>query len=223
MKILGIDTSTRILSISLSDKGRIIFNYNKDMGTKHSVVLLSVLDRLFKKSAQSIEDIDIFTVGLGPGSFTGLRISLSAVKAFIFALKAKVLGISSLDVIAKSVKDDGNISVISDAKRGNVYTAFYENKNSKTKRISHCLLINFKDWFKSIREKTFVLGDGAGVYRNELSKNRNIICLCEKMWYPDAKYLNLLAYEKFKKHGPDDITKIIPLYLYPKECQIRRF
>ncbi|MEK6714867.1 MAG: tRNA (adenosine(37)-N6)-threonylcarbamoyltransferase complex dimerization subunit type 1 TsaB [Candidatus Omnitrophota bacterium] len=223
MLILGIDTSTKMLSLALSDRDRIIFNYKKDIGIKHSVLLLSILDNLLKEYKIRKEDIDLFAVGLGPGSFTGLRISLSMVKGLILVLKKKVLGIPTLDIIARNVIKEGNISVISDARRENIYAASYEYKNAKFKRTMPSLLLNFKHWLKDIKKKTFILGDAVGVYANELSGEKNIYCvLPEKFWYPDAKNLCILALEKFKRQGRDKVEKLVPLYLYPKECQISR-
>lgn len=222
MLILGIDTSTKMLSLALSDGDRIIFNYKKDIGRRHSVLLLSILDNLLKKYKIGKEDIDLFAVGLGPGSFTGLRISLSMVKGLILVLKKKVLGMPTLDIIARNVIKEGNISVISDARRGNIYAASYKYKNAEFKRTMPSLLLNFKDWLKGIKKKTFVLGDALGVYANELLGRKNIISFPEKFWYPDAKNLCILALEKFKRQGSDKVEKLVPLYLYPKECQIKK-
>ncbi|MDP1852990.1 MAG: tRNA (adenosine(37)-N6)-threonylcarbamoyltransferase complex dimerization subunit type 1 TsaB [Candidatus Omnitrophota bacterium] len=222
MKILGIDTSTRMLSLALTDKDKVIFSYKKEAGRKHCVVLLKVLNDLLDKYRIKKEDIGLFAVGLGPGSFTGLRISLSILKGLVLSLEKKAIGISSLDVIAGNINQDGYLSVVLDARRGNVYTASYEYKSDKLKRITPYLLINFNDWLKGIKKKTFVLGDGISVYNRELLKEENIICLPEKFWYPDAKNLCALAREKFKKHGPDNVERLLPLYLYPKECQIKR-
>jgi tRNA threonylcarbamoyladenosine biosynthesis protein TsaB len=222
VKILGIDTSTKILSLALTDKDKVIFNYKKEAGVKHSVVLLKVLNDLLDKYRVKKEDIGLFAVGLGPGSFTGLRISLSIVKGLILSLGKKAIGISSLDVIAENINKDGYLSVILDARRGNVYVAPYEHKDKRLKRIAPYRLINFNDWFRTIKKQIFVLGDGISAYNGELLKEENIICLSERFWYPDAKNLCRLALEKFKAHGADKIEELSPLYLYPKECQIRK-
>lgn len=184
-------------------------------------MLVPLLERMFKKSAVDKEDIDLFSVGLGPGSFTGLRISLSVIKGLVLSLKKRVIGISSLDIIARNVEEDGKICVILDARRGNIYTASYEQKNFSLRRITPYSLTNFVDWSRQIRGKTFVLGDGLAVYGSKLPKQKNIVCLPEKFWYPDARNLCMLAFEKFKERGADNIEKLLPLYLYPKECQIK--
>lgn len=221
MNILGIDTSTKYLSLSITKNKQILAQYNKESGTRHSRIIISVINRLFNKAKIPKGKIDCFAVGLGPGSFTGLRISVSLVKALALSLNKKVVGISSLDIIAKNVIKDGAISVILDARRGNLYTAFYENKNSVLRRKSPYLLISFEEWVKRINKKTYVLGDGIVVCAKELPRNHNIVALEDKFWYPDSRNLNFLAYEKIKLSGFDSADKILPIYLYPKECQVK--
>lgn len=222
MKILGIDTSASFLSLALSVNKKTVFCYRRNLGTRHSVRLLAELDRLLKQNRVKPADIDLFCVGLGPGSFTGLRISLSTVKAFALGLKVGVLGVSSLDAIAKNVIRQGRISVALDARRGNVYTSDYENKNSKLKMISPPRLSCVNDWLDAVNEKTFVLGDALGAYADIVSKNKNIIAMGNRLWYPDAVSIIGLGYERFLKYGRDNIVKLQPFYLYPKECQIRK-
>ncbi|HDZ77072.1 MAG TPA: tRNA (adenosine(37)-N6)-threonylcarbamoyltransferase complex dimerization subunit type 1 TsaB [Candidatus Omnitrophica bacterium] len=222
MKILGIDTSTKFLALALSVNKKTVFRYRQNLGTRHSVRLLAELNRLLKQNGIKPSDIDLFCVGLGPGSFTGLRISLSTIKAFALGLKKDVLGVSSLDAIAKNVNQQGSISVVLDARRGNVYTADYENKNSKLKMISSPRLSCVNDWLNAVSEKIFVLGDALGAYADIVSKNKNIIALGERLWYPDAVNIISLGYERFLKYGADDIVKLHPTYLYSKECQIRK-
>lgn len=219
--ILGIDTSTKFLTLALTDKGKNIFNYKKDAFSRHSITVLPVLKRQLKKYNIAKEKIGLLAVGLGPGSFTGLRISLSIVKAMALVLKKNVVGIPSVDVIAQNAPYEGRISVILDARRGNIYVASYEYKNSKFRQHSSCLLVNFRKWASGIKGKMAVLGDAVGVFGNELAARKNILCLPEEFWYPRAENLCALAGEKFKKQGADNIEKLSPLYLYPKECQIK--
>lgn len=221
MNILGIDTSSKFLCLAVSKGQKILASKRRQLGRKHSTLLISSVESILKKSGIPKTKIDVFGVGVGPGSFTGLRISLSLVKAFAFALGKKISGIPTLDIIAKNAQIDGNISVILDARRGNVYTAFYRNNGGTLKRVSAYLLLPFNAWLSRINKRTFVLGDALGVYGQDIQCNPNIEIMPEKFWYPDARNLNLLVEEKIRQSGPDDPDKILPLYLYPKECQIR--
>lgn len=222
MNILGIDTSSKFLCLAVSKNQKILANTRKKLGRKHLALLIPSVEAILKKSGIPKTKIDIVGIGLGPGSFTGLRISLSLVKALAFALGKKISAIPSLDVIAKNARVDGDISVILDARRGNVYTAFYRNKAEALKRTSAYLLLDFNTWLSRINKKTYVLGDGLSVYGQSIRLNPNITVMPDKFCYPDAKSLNLLVYEKIKKSGPDDLDKVFPLYLYPKECQIKK-
>jgi len=221
MKILGIDTSTKFLSITLTENEKVIFDYRYDAGRKHSVLLLGALERMLNRSNINIDNIGAFCVGLGPGSFTGMRISMSMAKAFSFGLGAGILGIPTLDVIAHNIKENGNISVISDARRGNVYSAFYKRENDKVRRLTPYLLLDFDNWLGMLNKKTFITGEAIAGNKDKLRACNNALCLPEEFWYPGGKNLNKLAYDRILSHGHDDIAKLNPMYLYPKECQIK--
>lgn len=221
MLILGVDTSTKFLSLAVNKDDCLLAACRKEAHQAHSRLVVNVIDKLLKKNSLRCADIDVFCAGLGPGSFTGLRIGLSLVKALAFASGKKAAGIPSLDIIAGNVDKKVKFSVILDARRGNLYSAFYDNRGDKLKRTSPYLLIKFSDWLSRIKEKTYVLGDGIAAYAKELAKQADIACLSEMFWYPDAGKLNLLACRKIKDGGAGDIAKISPLYLYPKECQIK--
>src|SRR3990167_6114426 len=104
MNILAIDTSSKYLSLVIARDEHILVRYFEPLGRELSSKLVPIIDSSLKKAKLSLKNIDYFGAGLGPGSFTALRIGLSAMKGLVFPFNKPIAGISSLDVLARSVK-----------------------------------------------------------------------------------------------------------------------
>jgi len=227
MNILAIDTSTRRLCLGLINNQRKILEYNLDSGIRHTELLLPTIKKALRRLRVSLDDIDCFAVGLGPGSFTGLRIGLATIKGFVQARNVPVIGLSSLDVLAVNALA-GNSKVISpviDAKRNLVYTAWYEvGFKKRLRRRSPYLLISIEELLNKLRvyKSVAFLGDGLRIYQQALRQRRkDSIFLEEDTWYPQAGNLIKLALDLVNRGRFQDVRRMKPIYLYPKECQIR--
>jgi tRNA threonylcarbamoyl adenosine modification protein YeaZ len=171
MKILGIDTTTKLLCLGLYDNHQ-IYEYNLEVGTRLSALLAITIKRVLDTLGWRINDIDYFVCGLGPGSFTGVRVGLSTVKGMSWALNKPIIGISTLDILAKNVKNsEGLIVPVIDAKRNLIYTSVYRNKNGRLNRIKPYMLLTENEFFKKIKSNAIILGDAAGLYKDKLLKN----------------------------------------------------
>jgi len=223
MKILGIDTSTKFLCIGLSD-GVGIYEYRLDLGRGHDIYLIEHIDRILKALKMKIKDIDYLAVGLGPGSFTGLRIGLSTVKGLSLVLKKKIVGISTLELIAYNALDLEDVSYICpiiDAKRKLLYTSVYQKDNFSLKQIRPLSLIGIEELIKIVPKGTTFLGDGLNLYRDNIMYNvKNSRALDQDYFWPKATNLIRLAIKYINRKKFTPLDKIKPLYLYPKECQI---
>ena len=224
MQILGIETSSKFLSLAISKDNKIIAQINIDAYRKLSSLLIDSIKNVLRKANLKLEELDGFAVGLGPGSFTGLRIGITTVKALALSLNKPVVGISSLDVIAQNIfPSPHQICVILDAKRDNVFSCIYEYRNNKIKKLSRDLLINIKDLIKRTNKKTVFLGDGLAVFDSLIKKDKKQKASFaeQKFWYPNASNLLMLAFDKFKRKNFINTDNLVPMYLYPKECQIK--
>ena len=105
MKILGIDTATMISGIGVVENDHTLADFRYDVKFTHSEVLLSHIDKLLKDLNLKLGDLDGFSVSVGPGSFTGLRIGLATIKGLSFASGKPVVGIPTLDALAFLSKD----------------------------------------------------------------------------------------------------------------------
>jgi len=222
LKILGIDTSSKFLNIALSEDEDIIKEESYLLDRRHASQLVPKVKELLKKYRTPISKIDVFIIGLGPGSFTGLRIGVSAIKGFGIASGKPCIGVASIDSIACNAQENNkDIIPIIDAKRGQVYAAIYRRKGNKVARLSDYLILPIEKLLKKVKGDSVFLGDGVPLYRNNISSiNKKAVFLEEEYWYPGAGNLIKLGFSK--KAKKINLAKLIPLYLYPENCQIRK-
>ena len=224
LKILGIDTSSEFLNIAWSEDKDIIKEESYLLDRKHASQLVPKVMGLLKRHRVSINKIDAFVIGLGPGSFTGLRIGVSAIKGFGIATGKPCVGVASIDSIACNARGcDKAIVPIIDAKRGQVYAAIYKRKCELVDRLSDYMLLPIDKLMAKIKTQPVFLGDGVSLYRdNILSINKKAIFLEKKDWYPGAGNLIMLGFARVKKAKKNNMDKLAPLYLYPKDCQVKK-
>jgi len=220
MKILGVDTSSRVLSLGVYDNGK-VYEYDVEFARKHSSLLVVAIENVIQALGWELKDLDYLACGLGPGSFTGVRIAVATIKGLAFALKKPIIGASTLDILALNADKDGVIAPVIDAKRNLIYCSIYRRKNGKIKRISPFMLVSIEDFIKKINRNAFLLGDACSLYQADIQKSaKGLVVLDKDYWYPKARNVIKAALEQAKLKKFTDTFKIKPIYLYPKECQI---
>lgn len=224
MKILGIDTSSKFLSIAVSEDKDIISEQSHLLDRTHASMTLPKIKELLKKLKIPLNKIDAFVIGLGPGSFTGLRIGVSTVKGFGIATEKPCIGVPSIDAISLNVEGGhDNIIPVIDAKREQVYSAIYSKKGDNIIRKSDYLLLPLAKLMRRIKGEGIFLGDGLSLYRDKIADlNKKAVFLEEKYWYPRAANLIKIGFSRIKKAKKGGLDKLIPLYLYPEDCQVRK-
>jgi len=222
MKILAFDTSTKFLSIALLEDDAVVKEYHEEAGIKHSEILIPTIKDLLESVNWKAEDIELISVGLGPGSFTGLRIGVATVKALSAALGCKVKGVPTMDAEAENAEDaEGKVALLLDAHKGKVYSAIYEKSSGHFKRVSDYMLIAIEDLLASLTEDVLFFGDGVDKYKEELNACKLAKYTEEIDWYPRGAVIGRLGFER-SKEGFDDPSTIDPLYLHEKECNITK-
>lgn len=223
MKILGIDTSTDFLSMAIINENGMLVNFEYSCNRQHSSNLIPLIKEMLNKSGLSIKDLDAFAVGIGPGSFTGLRIGVSTIKGLALGCSKPVVGVPTLDVIATNAAYfPGIICPIIDARKGKFYAALYQPKRNGLKKISKYLLIPLdKLALKIGKKKTLFLGDGVKLYKNDISK---LFAKAEfapvSLFSPKGSAVAQMGLEKIAKGKQDDPNQLVPLYLYSQKCSI---
>ncbi len=225
MRILGIDTSTKFLSVGIYDKGR-IYGYNLEVGRKLSALINPTIKKVLDAAGLEAGDIDYFACGIGPGSFTGMRVGLATVKGLAWSLKKPAVGISTLDILSRNVGlAEGTVIPMLDAKRGLVYCALYRKKNNDFKKLSPDMLLTPQGLFRKAKNGSIFLGDAVALYRSRiLTGVKSAVITDYDFWYPKPHNIIRLALEKIAG-GKKNLTSALnlePVYLYPKECQIKK-
>jgi tRNA threonylcarbamoyladenosine biosynthesis protein TsaB len=170
--ILGLDSSAVASSCAVVDTApeteRIIASAAVNVKITHSQTLLPLVENMFKTAGMSLSDADAFAVTAGPGSFTGLRIAVSAVKGMAFALNKPVCGVSTLLSLAYNLLgQEVTACPVMDARRGEVYNALFDISGGKVTRLTPDRAISLEDLKKELQERDFtdkkimLLGDGA--------------------------------------------------------------
>jgi len=222
MKILSIDTTTKILTLAAYRDG-IEAEYNLEVGRLLSGILDKTVERVINASGLALQEIDYFALGLGPGSFTGMRVGISFVKGLSWANNKPVIGISTLDIMAQNIKKDGQpiISAI-DAKRNLIYGCIYKKKSGQLKKLSPYMLLSIDELLKKAPRESIVLGDAVGLYKEKFQNSiEGVVLLDKEFWYPKAHNITALALRNIKEKKLYSAFNVKPIYLYPKECQIR--
>jgi tRNA threonylcarbamoyladenosine biosynthesis protein TsaB len=211
-----------MLSMAITD-GRNCAEYNLEAGRKLSGLLEPTIKRVVDAYGLDLKSVDYFSVGLGPGSFTGMRIGIACVKALAWALNKPVIGVSTLDILAQNVKEEGRLIIPAiDAKRSLIYCSVYKRDKGRLKRLKPYMLISAKEFLKISGKHSIILGDALDLYREYFLKSIDSATLLGKdFWWPKAHNLIALALDKIKNKKISDTFKIKPIYLYPKECQIK--
>lgn len=222
MKILGIDTTTNLLCLGLYADGK-FYEYSLNVGRRLSALLAVSIQRVIAGAGLEIADIDYFACGLGPGSFTGMRIGIATIKGLSIVRNKPVIGISTLDILAKNAQTNSRLIVSAlDARRGLIYCASYKNKKGILKRLSAYSLLGLDEFIKKFPAKPLVLGDAVALYGDKiLSRMEGSSVLDKDYWSPRAHNLITLALEKIKAKQIVSALTVKPIYLYPKECQIK--
>jgi tRNA threonylcarbamoyl adenosine modification protein YeaZ len=222
MKILGIDTTTKRLCLGLHVDGK-FYEYSLQVGRRLSELLVPTIQRVMAAVGLEIADIDYFACGLGPGSFTGMRIGLATIKGLSVVKNKPVVGISTLDILAKNapVKDRLIVTAL-DARRSLIYCSSYKYEQGSLKRKSGYLLLSLEELVKKFPSKVVVLGDAVALYGDALlTRIKNATVLDKDYGIPQAHNLMELAVAKIKAKQFSSVLTIKPIYLYPKECQIK--
>lgn len=233
MNILSIDTSTKNFSLAVSKDQRVVRYRNIHLDKVLESSIIPAIDGILKLAKIPFEDLDGFAVGLGPGSFTSLRVGLSTIKAFALATGKPVVGVCSLDVVALNVlnvKCD-EICVIMDARRNLLYACLYNQKNGELIRKTEPMLISLDDLLNKVHGRTLFAGDAVALLRNTIKEKYRQAAKqgskCAALFapgsagIPQARKLFMLAFGRFCNKEYDESEVLNPVYLYAQDCQVQ--
>lgn len=209
--ILNIETSTKNCSVSIAKEGKtIICKEIAEEGYSHAERLHIFIEESLKEAGLAYKDLSAIAVSQGPGSYTGLRIGVSAAKGLCFALDIPLIAVDTLKVLASQATiSNGLIVPMIDARRMEVYSAVFNAEYEKLRDVQ-AEIIN-EDSFENLQETIYFVGDCAEKCKGVLTKE-NFVFL-ERIKYPSAKEMSALSFDKYKKSDIVDVAYFEPFYL----------
>lgn len=223
MKILAIDTSSKICSVSILEDDHVILEKHTNDEKTHSQNLMPLIDTLFKETNLSLDDINLLACCQGPGSFTGIRIGIATIKAFSDAKNIPVIGITSLESLAYNITDTGLIVSLIDAKNDNVYYSLFSNNGelySKIGDFKSDSIQNILDDLSIYDDKLIFVGDGSTIHQEKINQNiKNPMFATDSQNLQTSISIGKSAYNKFKNGISGDSNSISPIYLKKSQAE----
>jgi tRNA threonylcarbamoyladenosine biosynthesis protein TsaB len=209
--ILNLETATKNCSVSISQNGQtILCKEMAEAGYSHAEKLHVFIEECIKESNITFKDLSAIAVSQGPGSYTGLRIGVSAAKGLCFALDLPLIAVDTLQVLASKLSiSDGVIIPMIDARRMEVYSAIFNSKLEKIREVQAEILTESS--FEEISETIHFVGDCAEKAKTVLTKSNFIFH--EEIIYPSANEMSELSYKKFQENKLEDVAYFEPYYL----------
>ncbi len=223
MKILAVESSAQSSSCAVWEDGRISADMYTNVCLTHSQTLMPMMDEMLKITGISPADIDVFAVSSGPGSFTGIRIGIAAVKGMAFALDKLCVSVPTLETIAYGARlFDGIICAVMDARRQQVYNALFKCKGGKLDRIAEDRAISIDELGREIGdigEPCVLVGDGAQLCYDQFGDLRGALLAPPNIRYQNAASVAEIAYNYYLAGKTVPAEKLLPVYLRLPQAQ----
>ena len=209
--ILNIETATKNCSVAIAKDGNTIYcREGAELGYSHAEKLHVFIKEALQQTALAFKDLSAIAVSQGPGSYTGLRIGISAGKGLCFALDIPLISINTLAILAEQVHiTDGVIIPLIDARRMEAYSAIFDVEKNQIRDVQAEIITETS--FNEIHSKIYLAGDCLDKCRAVLLNERFVFL--DEIVYPSAKDMSNLSYEKYKKDDTVDVAYFEPYYL----------
>jgi tRNA threonylcarbamoyl adenosine modification protein YeaZ len=239
MKILAIDTSSKICAVAILENEKVIDEIILDNGKTHSENLMPILKDCLERNNLELKDMNLIAVSVGPGSFTGIRIGIASIKPMAEVWNLPVASVTSLETLAQNAKDSlennlntekninlskvDDITILSliDAKNNQVYAGFFDSDcNLKEDEIAEDILEVLE---KAKKYKNIVcVGDGAILHREKIEEylvKENLTVIFENNNSQSASNTGKIGFKKFNENNLKNADTILPIYLRKSQAE----
>lgn len=245
MRVLAIDTSNLVLSVAVVDQTRVLGEVTTNLQKNHSIRMMDTISELLDTLQLVPEDLTGIAVAKGPGSYTGVRIGVSTAKSMAWALGIPVVGVSSLLAVAANAWGfAGGIIPMFDARRGQVYTGYYQSANTGVSEaqsqagiplasearmpllIGQERIILLTDWLGIIKEQAqgaplLFLGDDTAIHRETIitALGAQALFAPSSFNHPRAAHIGIAACGQLEQAG--SAHDLVPEYLQVSEAEAK--
>lgn len=246
MKILAIDTSSKNATVSITENEEKLIELNNNDERTHSQKLMPMIEQAFKETNLSLDNINLISCCLGPGSFTGVRIGIATAKAFADSKNIPTVGVNSLEELAYNLNIEGYVCTLIDAGHGNCYAGFLNierDTNNVLQTInSDLIFLNLQDENQKISDKKLkdfiekniknnkkntisFVGDATITYKSlienlELKQELEIKIANESQNVASGITLARVGYTKYKNGEYGDSSVLVPVYLRKSQAEL---
>lgn len=209
--ILNIETSTKNCSVALAKDGEaVVCKEIAEMGYSHAEKLHVFIEEILSEANLQFSDLNAIAVSQGPGSYTGLRIGVSAAKGLCYALDIPLITVDTLEVLASQISiEEGLIIPMIDARRMEVYSAIFDKNYQKIRETKAEILT--QESFSELNQMIYFVGDSSQKAKTILQKENFIFA--ENVIYPSANQMTKKSYTLFTKNLFEDVAYFEPFYL----------
>ena len=224
MNILAVDTSATSASVCVAQENKIIGEFSINTSLTHSQTLVPMIEQVSEKTGISLDNIDAIAVNAGPGSFTGVRIGVAAVKGIAFSRNIPCVSVSTLESMAYNMLDSECIvCAVMDARCSQVYNALFKVSNGKVERLIEDRALSLADLKRDLQkfsEKIILVGDGAEITFNYLENSlQNVFLASVNNRIQKASSIACVAFEKIKNDETISASELMPVYLRLPQAQ----
>lgn len=218
MKILALEASATAASAALCDGDLVVGEYFLHTGRTHSQTLLPAVEQLLLACETTVAGIDYLAVSTGPGSFTGLRIAIAAVKGMAMGADKPCVGVSSLYALALNLRGlEGVAAAVMDARCGQVYTAIFELEGGEVRRRCEdkaITIVELGELLADEKKPIFLVGDGAMLcYNNLLTSTHDLRLAPSHLRLQRASSVAFAAVQSIAEGGAVTAGELLPGYL----------
>lgn len=210
--LLNIETATKNCSVSLAKNGKtIICKEIAEIGFSHAERLHVFINEVLAEAKIIYKDLEAIAVSKGPGSYTGLRIGVSAAKGLCFALDIPLISVDTLQVLASQANiENGVVIPMIDARRMEVYSAVFDQNNNKIREVK-AEILDENSFSEFLGKPIYLVGDSSEKAKTVLS-NPDFIFLEDNI-YPSSNEMSKLSFDKFENKIFEDLAYFEPFYL----------
>lgn len=241
---LSMDTSSSALSVAVTDGFKVLGEITTNLKRNHSVRLMTTVDTLMREVGVIPKDLQWIAVGIGPGSYTGVRIGVTTAKGLAWSLNIPVIGVSSLQALAtNALPRYGLVCPLMDARRGQVYTGLYRVTNRQeefSNRLKEAIseeesivlrqesgdrIVLFSDWLKELstyKEPIMFVGDELPLYQQAILDS----AIQAELWIPGQSLIHATSvahwgFERFLRGDTDSADLLSPNYAQLAEAEAK--
>jgi len=228
VRVLALDSATNVAGVALVEDNRLIAEIFLNTNKTHSQRLLPIVAQILQETAIELCDLDGLSVTIGPGSFTGLRIGLSTVKGLALAIGLPLVGVPTLDVLARNgLGWSGLICPVLNARRQEVYTCLYRALGGEIRRLTGYMAVSpqaLADLAGVMEEPLLLMGDGVEVCRKTLCDRLGLkLHIADAaLLFPRAAHAAFLGLERLAKGDSDNLHSLSPFYIRQSEAEQNR-